>query len=289
MALLDQAPSTTPQQATATGYTPTTADAKTATSQSYDPNAFQVTPEQTVEGRLSGIISADSPLMQQARTRALQYANSRGLINSSLAAGEAQARMVDAAMPIAQQDAGAFNQAMTNTVNAKNAAAGFKATAENAASQTNAQLGTNVNLANQNATNTAQQFGANAYNTASITNAQLGTSTNLANLDAALKTSLANLDSQTKTELATIDGNYKQLLQTNQDAASAYNQTVQNIAAISQNSSLTQDAKDDAIATQMNMLNELLRQQSQTATTSTTNDWLNLNLAPYFGGGNYTG
>lgn len=336
MALINQAPSTIPyqaqstgygaqttsaQQATATGYTPTNAEAKTATSKGYDANSFQVTPEQTVEGRLGGIIAADSPLMQQARTRALQYANSRGLINSSLAAGEAQARMVDAAMPIAQQDAGAFNQAMTNTVNAKNtasqfganasntaeltnaqlgtnvnlanqnaqnAAAGFKATADNNASLTNAQLGTNVNLANQNAVNTANQFGANAFNSAALTNAQLGTNVNLANMDAQTKVAIANLDSQTKSELAAIDGNYKQLLQTNQDAASAFNQVTQNLAAISQNASLSPEAKDAARTQQLNMLNELLRQQSHVASTPTGSIG-GLNLGGYFGAGDYGG
>lgn len=329
MALIDQIPSTTAQQASSTGYTPTSATAQQATatgydptttnavkasSTGYDPSAFQVTPDQTVEGRLSGIIAADSPLMQQARTRAMQYANSRGLINSSMAAGAGESAMIDAAMPIAQQDAGEFNQAMTNTVNAKNtasqfganssntaeltnaqlgtnvnlanqnaqnAAAGFKASAENAASQENAQLGTNVNLSNQNAQNTASQFGANAANAASQTNAQLGTSANLANLDAATKVAMANLDSQTKTDLAAIDGNYKQLLQTNQDAASAYSQTIQNISAISQNSTMSQDAKDRAIADQLGNLNQLLQQQSAVASTPQS-AVTGLNLGGYF-------
>lgn len=321
MALLNQIPTASPYQAgstgytptstsaekaTATGYTPTTATADKAESTGYTPDAFKVTPEQTVEGRLGGLIAADSPLMQQARTRALQYANSRGLINSSMAAGEAQARMVESALPIAQQDASQFNQAMTNTVNAKNTASQFGAAAKNTASLTNAQLGTNVNLANQNAHNAAAGFKASADNTASLTNAQLGTNVNLANQDAnntaaqfganasntaaltnaqlGTNVNLANLDTQTRLALSEMDNSYRQLLQTNQDAASAFNQVAQNIANISQNSTMTQEAKDAAIQSQLNSLNELLQQQAHVASTAPGSVG-SLNLGSYFSGG----
>lgn len=58
-----------------------------------------------VENRLEGILASDSPLMQRAQTEGMQYANSRGLLNSTMAAGAAQGAMIDRAMPIAQQDA----------------------------------------------------------------------------------------------------------------------------------------------------------------------------------------
>lgn len=69
----------------------------------------QVNPQtDTVEGRMAGLLSKDSALMQRAETKGKQYANSRGLLNSSIGAGAAQAAMVDAAMPIAQQDASTY-------------------------------------------------------------------------------------------------------------------------------------------------------------------------------------
>ena len=43
--------------------------------------------------------------MQRAATSGMQFANQRGLLNSSMAAGAAQGAMIDRAMPIAQQDA----------------------------------------------------------------------------------------------------------------------------------------------------------------------------------------
>ncbi|MBR9770050.1 MAG: hypothetical protein GYB54_02845 [Gammaproteobacteria bacterium] len=61
----------------------------------------------TVQGQLDGILSSNSPLMKRAETFGKQQANKRGLLNSSMAASASQGAMIDAALPIAQQDAGA--------------------------------------------------------------------------------------------------------------------------------------------------------------------------------------
>jgi hypothetical protein len=55
--------------------------------------------------RVTEITSQDSPLMRAAKTEGLKVANRRGLLNSSLAAGTTQRAMLDAALPIASQDA----------------------------------------------------------------------------------------------------------------------------------------------------------------------------------------
>ena len=59
----------------------------------------------TVEHYVQGIIHGNSPLMQQAASRALQNMNARGLVNSSMAIGAAQGALYDAATPMAQTDA----------------------------------------------------------------------------------------------------------------------------------------------------------------------------------------
>lgn len=79
-----------------------------------------VTPDQTVEGRLPGLIRSDNPLMQQARSRAMLAMNERGLINSSMAAQAAQDAVLERALQIAQPDAqtnaraGEFNASQRN-------------------------------------------------------------------------------------------------------------------------------------------------------------------------------
>jgi len=64
-----------------------------------------VDPNSTVQGQITGLLDQNNPYMQRATTEGLQFANKRGLLNSSMAAGATQAARIDAALPIAQQDA----------------------------------------------------------------------------------------------------------------------------------------------------------------------------------------
>lgn len=89
-------------------------------SQLQNPTVWDVQPNETVRSQLQQIIADDSPLMQQARTRALQTANSRGLLNSSMAMTAADSAMYDAAMPIATQDASTFARSGEFNANTKN-------------------------------------------------------------------------------------------------------------------------------------------------------------------------
>ena len=58
-----------------------------------------------VSKQLTTLLSGDSPYIQRARTKAAEYSNSRGLLNSSIGAGAGEAAAIDAALPIAQGDA----------------------------------------------------------------------------------------------------------------------------------------------------------------------------------------
>lgn len=61
--------------------------------------------DDSITPRLTGLLQKDSPLMQQARTGALQFANKRGLANSSIAATAGESAAINAALPIAAQEA----------------------------------------------------------------------------------------------------------------------------------------------------------------------------------------
>lgn len=241
------------------GYTPSTAQASTATSTSYDPSAFAVTPDQTVQSQVEKIVSGDSALMQQARTRANQDAQAKGLLNSSLAVEAGQNAVISQALPIATQDAATYNRAMTDTANAENAAKHFGAGASNQASITNAGLLTNTGLANAESANTAKREGAAAFNQAS----------------------LQAMDAQTRTALATLDVQNRQLLQASQTAQNMFQQTLVDITSISTNPSLTEEAKDAAIATQLEMLREGLALTGHVATTEAA-AVTSLDLEQYF-------
>lgn len=59
----------------------------------------------SVMDNISNVIKTDSPLMKMAETRAKQVANSRGLLNSSMAVQAGQDAILNVAMPIGQQQA----------------------------------------------------------------------------------------------------------------------------------------------------------------------------------------
>lgn len=61
--------------------------------------------------RLGALLDSNSRYMRSARNRGLEQAGSRGMLNSSMAAGNAQRAAIDAGAPIAAQEAGAFMQA----------------------------------------------------------------------------------------------------------------------------------------------------------------------------------
>lgn len=268
------------------------ATAQQSTATGYDPSAFTVNRPQTVAGQLEDLIDQNSPYIQQAERRAASAMNDRGLLNSSIAIGAGRTAAIESALPIATADAGTFNQAMINTINAQNAAKNFRAGAENTASLANAQLGTQANLANAEMTNKArseaygagtqlQLAGVDAATRLGL--AQLDTDTRMAlgQLDANTRMALGQLDATTKVQLANIDGQYRQLLQSNQSASSMFNQVVQNIAAISQSQTLDQAGKDNAIQSQINMLNEALQTVGGiSATDAAALD--TLNLGQYF-------
>ena len=59
---------------------------------------------ETVAGQLNTLLNSDSRYIQSARDKGMETANSRGLINSSIAAGTSERAAIDAALPIATQD-----------------------------------------------------------------------------------------------------------------------------------------------------------------------------------------
>lgn len=61
--------------------------------------------DDSVSNKLTGLISQNSPLMDQAKTTGMKLANRRGLQNSTMATGAATNEMIKAALPIASQEA----------------------------------------------------------------------------------------------------------------------------------------------------------------------------------------
>ncbi|OXE35715.1 MAG: hypothetical protein CGW95_12235 [Phenylobacterium zucineum] len=251
-----------------------------------DPAKMTVDPTtQTVAGQLSSVMSADSPLIQQARTRAAQSMNQRGLSNSSMALSAADSAAYDAAMPIATADANIYNDAAklnTTTQNQFNlanngqafdlqkAALGQQYTKENLATQ---QANTMQTLAQQQA-NTLQTMGTQqgfdlakmdkqAANTLSQMSAQqqndlarMATQQGytLENMSAQQINDLAKIQAQSTAQAETakavagIEASYKNLTQGSAAATSILGKMQDSLNALMANKDITNQATRDAMA-----------------------------------------
>jgi hypothetical protein len=72
-------------------------------------------PNQTTEGIINRMLSDGSTYMDANRANAMRAANSRGLMNSSIAATAGEKAAIESALPIAQQDASAYQQNLNTT------------------------------------------------------------------------------------------------------------------------------------------------------------------------------
>ena len=196
-----------------------TAGQANATGQTIDPATG------TVQGQLSGILAQNSPLMQQAHAAALGQMNQRGLLNSSMAVGAGQNAVIQNALPIAQQDAQAYNAAQQ-----------FSANAENQASTTNAQLNTGVSTSNAAASNQVQ-----------LTNMDQAFKTAIANETAGNQVVIQQLGDATKQTLAGIEADYKTLMQTSASASDMDRQTLDAISKVVGDAGMNAAAKTEAL------------------------------------------
>ena len=97
-----------------------------ANSFGFDPTIGTVNiPTDTVSGQLDAILAKDSPLMQSAGAQGAQAANSKGLLNSTMGVQAGQQAVINAALPIAQQDASTFSQQRLTNQGVSNTASQF--------------------------------------------------------------------------------------------------------------------------------------------------------------------
>ena len=175
----------------------------------------------SVSGQLEKILSKDSPVMTRARAGAMQSANSRGLLNSSMAAGAGEAAVIDAALPIAQQDANTFSQ---------------------------------QRLANQQVSNAADQFGADAANRTVALNT--GEANQLGRLkeQGITETGLQTLRGTQSKELAQLEQANRQILQSSDSAARFFSQTSASISDILKEPGISVEAKQQLVQKQVDLL-----------------------------------
>lgn len=190
----------------------------------------------TTQGQLKGLLETPNPIMELAKNNAMQSANSRGLLNSSIASTAGERALIESALPIAQNDASAYlNTGMTNTA-AANSAAAFNASAANQADQSA--------MAAQNA---ESQFARNLTADRYKTDKQIDTNV-----------MMNNLDNATKNNLARIESDYKTTMQSSASATTMYQTAMQEIGKINASSTLGAAAKTASIENITNNLRDAM-------------------------------
>ena len=96
-----------------------------------------VAANETVQGQLHGILANESPLMQQARAKAMEGMQERGLVNSAMAQTAGQSAVIDKSLQIATPDAAAHLQASRDNQIVANETSRFNADAWNKGQQFN--------------------------------------------------------------------------------------------------------------------------------------------------------
>lgn len=188
----------------------------------------------TTAGQVQSLLANDSPLLQRARTLAMQNMNQRGLVNSSMAQGAGVAAMVDKITPIAAQDAQIYNQRAIDNMDAINQAGQFNVQQNNALVSQGMGISANKDLA------VAQQNFQSAQ----------------AELDRALQASMQDKSIKAQTDLATAQQNF-------QSAQAALDRMQQSTLAqqqIASNERLTL-AQIDATAKNLNTSNAAQMEQ----------------------------
>jgi len=236
----------------------------------YSASQFNPSDQSKADVQATRIMGQKSPLMQLAAQQGLTNAGRRGLLNSSISAGAAQAETAKAAVPLAQQNAAQQFGAEQANFEATNRAAEFNAAAQNQADQLKAQLDTAVAQGNAQAENAARQQLADLQTRTEQVNAQMRTDTALSNAKAAndsrLQTMVANADLNKQwltgvqaQDLQRIQGQYQQIISTNENAAKLYDSYFNSISSTLANKDIAPDRAAQYVAVQQSMLESGLR------------------------------
>lgn len=165
------------------------------------------------------IMSESSPLMNLARNDGMLLAAQRGLSNSSISAGAAQAAATKAAVPLAQQNAATVARQDLANQDATNQMESLNVTEANKANLMDTDAQNKMQQQYDDTTAKADMMDADAVNKAAMQAHSTDAEVN--------RTWLAGEVSQT---LANIQGQYQEIISVNQSAASMYGNTMDSLA-----------------------------------------------------------
>lgn len=182
--------------------------------------------------RAKDIMSEKSPLMRMAKQEGMLTAAKRGLGNSSIAAGNAQAAMSKAAVPLAQQDAKqSQTQDLANQRNLQEAEK-VNVTESNDMTTTNVKARNDANILDTTETNDMQtQFDDRVFS-ADTANALARNKASIAKFTGDQEIMKTWMDGKISTNLTHLQGQYNEVLSGSSTVASMFNSTQDMLASM---------------------------------------------------------
>jgi len=246
---------------------------------------FKMSSDSMVEDRLTGLLSGNSDYLKRAQGTAAVAANRRGMLNSSMAAGAGTAAAIDAALPIAQQDASTHAQSeltkqgyFNNTSLADQQAVNTSKLSAQDSTQRSGEIqqqfqGTSE-LANQQGQLTSNLSAQEATQQAGLQASQAGYQSALQAQGAAensqaaeqqfqFQKTLQSMDESSRMELLGVQQQHAMLLQQSQSAANRFQDLAQQISSISTSPDMNPEQKAAAINQLMALSNKSLATQSE--------------------------
>lgn len=214
----------------------------------------QVDSNSTSIGQVNNILSKDSPFLKRAKTRAMQAANSRGLINSSIAAGAGEAAAIDASKDFAMHDASVYERQANKNQDFSQRTDEFNVTQSNDANQRNADRD-----------NRANEFNSTLESGVNQRNADRATDVSKSNINSGLDKAkiiqqevLARLDNENANVLATLNKQYERIIYNDKNSSEAYQNAIQGISNVLANKDMTPEQQEEAAKTITTMLSKFL-------------------------------
>lgn len=182
---------------------------------------FLLPDDATVESRMKGLLAQGSDYMTNARETGLATANSRGLLNSSLAAEASQKAAIESALPIAQQDASAASQGILTGYQGEVTGALNSSKYLNDANLINSQAQASSQLSAQEATQEAYQSAYDAAVKAGLSEREAAQQANLSIVQGLINSGLSSQQAAQQAAQAVYDTAAKAAL-AKQNAEEAY-------------------------------------------------------------------
>lgn len=221
---------------------------QTANMSTFSPETRAINPEnETVSGQLDQILKQDNPYVARRRSSADGVSNARGLINSTMGVQAGEAAAIDAALPIAQQNASIYGQASKDNMDATNTALQFNAGSKNQGAQFNASAQNQFTKAEQDAAIQKEAIASTGEQQRQTQAAGSVQQKELQASGAAFESALQQVKGDQATNLANIEANYRTLIQASASAQTFFTAMSNNISAVLANTDTTAEQKQSAV------------------------------------------